>query len=98
MTVNPKDLVVPLSLFEALVSEQALKPLSLVRHYLLLSNYTDEKVLPSVSGPSYGMFIDTGVLASLSHKQTLVTELEGFLRDFRTKYLEDLEKLTGGPL
>ena len=73
MTVNPKDLVVPLSFFEALVSEQGLQPLSLLRHYLLLSNYTDEKVHPSASGPSYGMFIDRGVLTSLSHKQTLVT-------------------------
>ena len=40
--VNAKRLVVPLNFYEALVTEQALQPLSLLRHDLLLSQYTEE--------------------------------------------------------
>ena len=47
------------------------------------------------SGPSCAAFIEKAAITSLSHKQSLVTELEGLLRDCRSKYLEDLEKLSG---
>ena len=50
---------------------------------------------PQASGPSYAAFIEKASISSLSHKQSLATELEGLLRDCRSKYLEDLEKLAG---
>ena len=61
---------------------------------MLLSQYTEEQVIPQAQGPSYAAFIEKSAITSLSHKQSLLAELEGLLRDFRTKYLEDLEALS----
>ena len=50
-SVNAKNLVVPMVFYEALVSEQVLQPLSLLRHYLLLSQYTEEKCIHRPKDP-----------------------------------------------
>ena len=44
--VNARRLVVPISFFEHLVTDEVLQKLVHVRHYLLLSNYTEDKDRP----------------------------------------------------
>ena len=69
--------------------------MSHLRHYMLQPNNTEEQALSQASGPSCAKFIESTTLASLSQRRALVTEVEGMLRDLRTKYLEDLETLSG---
>ena len=66
------------------------RKLPLVRHYLLLTNYTEDKVHRQAAGPSHACFLDPSTLKSLAHKLPLVQDLEGQLRGIRTTYM-------GGP-
>ena len=43
--------------FNHLVTDEVLQKLSLVRHYLLLTNYTEDKVHRQAAGPSHACFI-----------------------------------------
>ena len=82
--------------FEHLVTEdEVLQKLVHVRHYLLLSNYTEDKVQRQAAGPSHACFIELSTLKSLVSKLPLVQDLEAQLRDIRTTHLEALENVAG---
>ena len=81
--------------FEHLVTDEVLQKLVHVRHYLLLSNYTEDKVQRQAAGPSHACFIEPSPLKSLVSKVSLVQELEALLRNLRTQYLHALEYIAG---
>ena len=56
--VNPRDLAVAHEFFKALNSETALKDASLVKMYLLFTQYTSDKVRQSFNGPSISQFFE----------------------------------------
>ena len=56
--VNPRNLVVATNFFQILASEDGLKKVPLVRHYILLTQYTEEKTRPQTSGPAFAQFLE----------------------------------------
>ena len=49
--VDPRELTVSLRFFNAVVGEEAFKASPQLRHYLVTTQYTSEKVIASSSGP-----------------------------------------------
>ena len=89
--VNPRDLVVSTTLFQFLVSEQGLQKAPHVRHYLLLTHYTNEKIRAQASGPSFAQFLEPQAILSLVKKAGQVQDLECLLQGIRNEYLPLLE-------
>ena len=56
--VDPKELVVSTSFFQHLVSEEALSKCPYTRMYLLICQYTNEKVKGQAGGPSVAQFLE----------------------------------------
>ena len=81
--------------FNHLVTDEVLQEAVHVRHYLLLSNYTEDKVQRQAAGPSHACFIEPSALRSLVSKVPLVKDLEELLRNLRTQYLHALEYIAG---
>jgi len=77
--VNPHEIMVPPSFFGTLASEENLKRAPHVRHYLLMANYTTERVRHSAGMASTAAFPD-------------VELLEDIFRSGREKYLPILER------
>ena len=94
--VNPRDLIVPASFFKLLALE--FKGFPLVRHYLLVTQYTREGARCSAGQPDQAAFLDKGTLVNLAKKKDLTQTLEDRLRQTRTKYLPILERQLSEPL
>ena len=92
--VNPRNLVVSTAFFQFLVTEEGLKKTPLLRHYLLLTQYTEEKTKPQAAGPSFAQFPEPPSILHVAKKADLVQELEAILRDARKRYLPRLEAST----
>ena len=56
--VDPKELTISISYFQAVVSEESLKKCPFSRLYLVMSQYTAEKVRAQAGGPSVSQFLD----------------------------------------
>ena len=93
--VDPKTLCVPISFFQTLASEEALKKCPQVRHYLAATQYTVEKTRASGNGPDISVFLEAAQLTSFCKKPDQVNELEKTIRDLKSKYLPILEKHLG---
>ena len=101
--VNPRTLVVGTGFFGMLTSQEELRSRPLLRHYLLLTQYTVENSISSHSGPSLAKFLDKETLGPLLKKPEVLSALEASLQTAREKYLPLLEPLSnlcgarGGP-
>ena len=93
--VDPRELTVSLRFFNSVVGEEAFKACPQLRHYLLTTQYTSEKVTASSSGPSVSGFLEHQNLTSLAKKSDQVSMLEKTIRDLKAKYLPILEKSLG---
>ena len=94
--VNPRELVVNNAFFEALTNEEALRGASLLRHYLLLTQYTCEKTRAQAGSAAVSVLLEPANIVALVKKGEFVTTVENKLRELRTQYLPILEKSIGG--
>ena len=91
--VNPRELTVPVSLFEVLAKEKGFVSMPLVRHYIVLSSYTlDGKTRQQTGGPSASLMFETKVLQGLANKLDTLKLVETLLSEGRAKYLPLLER------
>ena len=84
-----------IAFFSNLESEQALKQCPQVRHFLLCSQYCQDKVKAQAGGPSVSQFLEASQIAAFCKKPEQVLHLEKTLRDFKAKYLPILEQHLG---
>ena len=85
--VNPREVVVSTAFFQALVKEPVLMKCPHVKLYLLLTNYTTEKVRTVPGCPSQAGFLDVKLIESFVKKPDQVTMLEDKVKDLRGRYL-----------
>ena len=90
--VNPREITVSNNYFATLVAEEGLQKAPFLKHYLLLSQYTPEKVRAQSAGPSICAFIETQTIVQLVKKPDQVAEVETQIREMRDQYLGLLEK------
>jgi hypothetical protein len=93
--VDPRELTVSLKFFSAVSGEEAFKSCPQIRHYLITSQYTSEKVTASSSGPSVSQFLEITQIASFAKKRDQVNQLETTIRDLKAKYLPLLSASLG---
>ena len=93
--VDPRELCVSLKYFKLVASEPAFKACPQLRHYLVTSQYTKEKALPSTTGPATAQFLESLALTTLAKKPEMVLSLEKTIRETKSKYLPILEKSLG---
>ena len=91
-TVNPRNIVVTTQFFQFLSTEEGLKGHPYLRHYILVTQYTDEKTQARAAGPSFSVFLDLQGLSTFLKKPEQVEQLEKSLKDARTEYLPLLER------
>ena len=93
--VNPKELVVNNAFFEALTSEAALLKTPLLRHYLLLTQYTKEKTRAQAGNADVSVFLEPANIVALVKKGELIKNVEDKLREIRNTHLPILTKVLG---
>ena len=91
-SINPRELVVSNLYYEALVTTAELETTPCLRHYLLLCQYTTDKVRQQAGGASVGAFVETSSIVALCKKQELLKTVELQLKQVRDKYLPLLEE------
>ena len=91
-TIDPRELCVSISFFGAVESEEALKKCPHVRHHLVTTQYTVEKVKAQAGGPAMSQFIEISQIVSFCKKPDQVNQLEKTIRDLKGKYLPILEQ------
>ena len=96
--VDPREISVSLKFYACITSEEAFKSCPQVRHFLVVSQYTNEKVMASSSGPAWSQFLEVSQITSFAKKPDQVNQLEKTIRDLKTKYLPILEKSLGSRL
>ena len=94
-TVDPRELCVSISFFALLEAEEPLRKCPQVRHYLVCTQYTNEKVKAQAGGPSVSLFLENSQITGFCKKPHLVYQLEKACRDLKTWYLPLLEKALG---
>ena len=94
-TVDPNELIVNAAFFTALTSEKALSSLHFLRHYLLLTHYTEEVTKCQSSGASVAAFIEVNTLTALCKKADVCLAAETKIVNLRDKYLPLLEAHLG---
>ena len=92
--VNPKALVVGSGFFTTLTIEEALNNKPLLRHYMLLSQYTLENAVASASGPSLAKFLDKESLGPFFKKPEILVAIDTAMSQARDKYLPLLEAMS----
>ena len=90
--VNPRELCVSAGFFQSLAVEAGFLRAPLVRHYVLLTQYTKEKSKTAAGSPDHAAFLEHSVLASLAKKPDMVRLLEQMTREARAQYLPILEQ------
>ena len=93
--VDPRELTVSLKLFNLMATEEAFKNCPQLRHYLILTQYTMEKVQASSTGPSISQFLETTQIINFAKKPDQVKQLEEIIRDLKNKYLPILSPKVG---
>ena len=92
-TVDPQEISVSIAFFQFLVSEEVLSPFPYTRMYLLLTQYTPEKVRVQAGGPGVCQFLETTVLLTgLCKKTETLNLLETKIKETRAKFLPILEQ------
>ena len=94
-SVDPKELTISTSLFQTLVSEEALSMCSFSRLYLAITQYTTEKLRAQAGGPSVSQFLDIGQILGLCKKPDHLMIIETKIRETRAKYLPLLSPSLG---
>ena len=90
--INPAELVISNVFFESLVNEEALNEAQVLKHYLVLTQYTNEKTRDQAGRPSTSMFIEPSNLVTLVRKDKQVVQVEKKLRELRDQLLPILEQ------
>ena len=80
--------------FGTLTNDAALSNKPLLRHYMLLTQYTLENAIGTASGPSTAKFLDKDSLGPLLKKPEILAALDASLSQARDKYLPLLEPLS----
>ena len=93
--VDPKVLSISISFFQAVVSEESLKKCPFARLYLVITQYTTEKVRAQAGGPSVSQFLDVPQIQGLCKKPDQLLLLETTIREIRNKYLPLLSSSLG---
>ena len=93
--VNPRELVISTSFFQLLVNEEVLVKFPHFKMYLILTQYTNEKVRQQASGPSQAGFIEPNSIVQLVKKPDQLKALEDKVRSLRTDLLPLLEAELG---
>ena len=93
--VDPRELSVSLKYFKLVASEPAFKACPQLRHYLVTSQYTKEKAMPSTTGPATAQFLEPLAITTWAKKSELVLSLEKVIRETKSEYLPILEKGLG---
>ena len=94
--INPKELFVSNAFYETLTGEAALKTTPCTRHYLLLTQYTNEKVRAQAQGASVSAFLEpSAIVNGLVKKPELLKQVELKLRKIRDDYLKILDETLG---
>ena len=82
--------------FQLLHSEEGLKKCPQVRYFLLLSQYTQDKLKASSGGgPGVSQFLEANQITSFVKKPDQVAALEKTIRELKTKYLPFLVPALG---
>ena len=89
--VNPRNLVISPHFFDYLQKEEGLARAPLLKHYLILTQYTEEKTRATTTGPSQALFLEAKDITNLGKKADWVKSLEALLADARSNYLPLLE-------
>ena len=94
--VDPRELTVSVGFYHSLESEEALKKAPQVRHFLLTTQYTTEKVKAQGSGAAgVSQFLEPTQITAFCKKPDQVNQLEKTIRDLKSKYLPILDKHLG---
>ena len=91
-TVDPQELSVSIAFFQLLVSEQALSKCPFTRLYLLLTQYTPEKLRVQAGGPGVSQSLEGVLITRLCKKPETLRLLETKIKEIRAKYLPILEE------
>jgi hypothetical protein len=90
--INPGELVVATNYFGYLVADDVFLKAPLLRHYLLLTQYTTEKCKTGASGgASFAQFLDQSSIVALGKKTEQVVAVEEMIRGIRAKLLSILQ-------
>ena len=82
--------------YHSLESEEALKKAPQVRHFLLTTQYTTEKVKAQASGaPGVSQFLEPTQITAFCKSPNKVNQLEKTIRDLKAKYLPLLQEHLG---
>ena len=96
--VDPREVSVSMAFYQLLHSEEGLKKCPQVRHYLLLCQYTKDKLKASSGGgPGVSQFLEATQITSFLKKPDQVAALEKTIRDLKSKYLPFFGSCFGGP-
>eukprot|EP00972_Heterocapsa_arctica_P080198 11821077-Heterocapsa_arctica.AAC.1 len=91
-TVNPKLLVVTNVFFQTLVGESALNKTPFLRHYLLLTHYTTERVKAQTAGAPIAQFVEPTTIVALVKKPEQCVAIEEKILNIRNQLLGILER------
>ena len=94
-SVDPRELCVSQAFFGLVEAEEAQKKCPQVRHYMVCTQYTDEKLKAQAGGPAVSQFLEAAQITSLCKKPDQVNQLEKTIRDLKCQYLPILEKALG---
>ena len=93
--VDPKELTISTSFFQAVVNEELLSKCPCTRLYLVITQYTSDKVRSQAGGPSVSQFLDAPQIQGLCKKPDVLQALETTIREIRNKYLPLLSPSLG---
>ena len=93
--VNPRELIVSNQFFSTLVTEAPFLKTPYTKHYLLLTQYTNEKTRDKADGASIAAFLDSQTLVSLVKKIDQLETVEKKIREIRDSYIGILEVICG---
>ena len=89
--VNPRNLVITPNFFGLVQKEEGLARAPFLKHYLILTQYTEEKTRATTTGPSQAQFLEAKDITNLGKKADWVKSLEALFAEARSKYLPLLE-------
>ena len=91
--VDPRELTVSASFFFKILQEPALKKCPLLRHYLITSQYSKDKVMTQSTGPALGILLEHDLIESFCKKGDVVTQTQKTIETLRAKYLPILQEV-----
>ena len=92
--VDPREVTVSTGYFAKMVDEAAFKECPCLRHYLIATQCSKQKVLNQSTGPAIGNLLELDMIQAFARKADLVTQTEKTIGTLRAKYLPISD---GGP-